>query len=182
MVSDGAEFAVGDIERLFEEARRNTELNMKIGRNIIIDAGVMCKSRSGGPERKIQKGSEHRVNKRNLSSNDTNSDLPKYRKKGRREETVTPTTSGYNLRPRIGKREESRPTIQRKAQQGGPVRSRKGRERNDSPHTSRSEQDQATRMPGEEVINNGKTRKEEERGQRNPCHWRLGRKRQLQVI
>ncbi|GFV25380.1 uncharacterized protein TNCV_1146511 [Trichonephila clavipes] len=89
-------------------------------------------SRSGGPERKVQKGSEHRVNKRNLSSNDTNSDLPKYRKKSRREETVGPTTSGYNLRPRIGKREESRPTIERKIQQGRPVRSRKGRERNDS--------------------------------------------------
>ncbi|GFV28565.1 uncharacterized protein TNCV_3985161 [Trichonephila clavipes] len=91
-------------------------------------------SRDGGPERKVQKGSEHRVNKRNLSSNDTNSYLPKYRKKSQREETVTPTTSGYNLRPRIGKREESRPTIERKAQQGGPVRSRKGRERNDSPY------------------------------------------------
>ncbi|GFV40553.1 retrovirus-related Pol polyprotein from transposon opus [Trichonephila clavipes] len=90
-------------------------------------------SRSGGPERKVQKGSEHRVNKRALSSNDTNNDLPKYRKKSRREETVTPTTSGYNLRPRIGKREKSRPTIERKAQQG-PVRSRKGRERNDSPY------------------------------------------------
>ncbi|GFW11676.1 uncharacterized protein TNCV_43111 [Trichonephila clavipes] len=91
-------------------------------------------SRSGGPEGKVQKGSEHRVNKRALSSNDTNYDLPKYRKKSLREETVTPTTSGYNLRPRIGKREESRPTIERKAQQGGPVRSRKGIERNDSPY------------------------------------------------
>ncbi|GFX51261.1 uncharacterized protein TNCV_2736121 [Trichonephila clavipes] len=90
--------------------------------------------RSGGPERKVQKGSEHRVNKRALSSNYTNSILPKYRKKSRREETVTPTTSGYNLRPRIGKREEFRPTIERKAQQAGPVRSRKGRERNDSPY------------------------------------------------
>ncbi|GFX54152.1 hypothetical protein TNCV_2337881 [Trichonephila clavipes] len=38
-------------------------------------------------------------------------------------------------------------------------------------HTSRSEQDQATRMPDEEVINNVKTRKREERVQRNP-HWR----------
>ncbi|GFT43164.1 hypothetical protein TNCV_5120111 [Trichonephila clavipes] len=55
-------------------------------------------------------------------------------KKNRREETVTPTTSGYNLRPRKGKREESRLTIERKTQQGGPVRSRKGRERNDSPY------------------------------------------------
>ncbi|GFT65543.1 uncharacterized protein TNCV_3607921, partial [Trichonephila clavipes] len=92
-------------------------------------------SRSGGPERKVQKGSEHRVNKRALSSNyKTNHSLTKYRKKSRREETVTPTTSCYNLRPRIVKREESRPTIERKAQQGGPVRSRKGRERNDSPY------------------------------------------------
>ncbi|GFT16049.1 uncharacterized protein TNCV_3315841 [Trichonephila clavipes] len=90
--------------------------------------------RSGGSERKIRKGSEHRVPKRNLSSNDTNSVFPNIRKKSRREETVAPTTSGYNLRPRIGKREESRPTIERKAQQGGPVRSRKGRERNDSPY------------------------------------------------
>ncbi|GFW07921.1 retrovirus-related Pol polyprotein from transposon 17.6 [Trichonephila clavipes] len=88
-------------------------------------------SRSGGPERKVQKGSEHRENKRDLSSNyRTNHNLTKFRNK--REETVTPTTSGYNLRPRIGKREESRPTIEGKTQQGGPVRSRKGRERNDS--------------------------------------------------
>ncbi|GFW02602.1 uncharacterized protein TNCV_2456161 [Trichonephila clavipes] len=200
MVSDGTEFAVGDIKRLFEEARRNTKLSMKNGRNIIIDTGVVCKLRvldvknnnvviwkvgkrltinvdqvrihchrkcdeteigtgssdngsmrdessgfdrvqrgsnesSGGPERKVEKGSEHRVPKRALSSNyRTNYDLPKFRKKSRKEETVTPTTSGYNLRPRNGKREESRPTIERKTQQGGPVRSRKGRERNDSPY------------------------------------------------
>ncbi|GFX62005.1 uncharacterized protein TNCV_276531 [Trichonephila clavipes] len=61
------------------------------------------KKGSGGPERKVQKVSEHRVPKRNLSSNDTNSVLPKNRKKSRREETVASTTSGYNLRPRIGK-------------------------------------------------------------------------------
>ncbi|GFU71784.1 retrovirus-related Pol polyprotein from transposon opus [Trichonephila clavipes] len=70
--------------------------------------------KSGGPERKVQKGSEHRVPKRNLSSNDTNSDLPKYRKKSQREKTVAPTTSGCSLRPRIGKRKESQPTIERK--------------------------------------------------------------------
>ncbi|GFX82160.1 uncharacterized protein TNCV_4398191 [Trichonephila clavipes] len=64
----------------------------------------------------------------------TNHSLTKFRKKSRWEETVTPTTSGYNLRPRIGKREESRPTIERKTQQRRPVRSRKGRERNDSPY------------------------------------------------
>ncbi|GFU41898.1 uncharacterized protein TNCV_2891671 [Trichonephila clavipes] len=87
-------------------------------------------SRSGGPERKVRKGSEHRVPKRNLSSND-----------------------------------------RRKTQQGGPVNPEKA-EKGTIVHTSRSEQDQATGMPDEEVINNGKTRKGEERGQRNPCHWR----------
>ncbi|GFW12245.1 uncharacterized protein TNCV_5111901 [Trichonephila clavipes] len=92
-------------------------------------------SRSGGPERNVQMGSEHRVNKRALSSNYiTNHSLTKYSRKSRREETVTTTTSGYNLRPRIGKREESRPTIERKTPQGGPSRSRKGKERNDSPY------------------------------------------------
>ncbi|GFT29550.1 uncharacterized protein TNCV_3216211 [Trichonephila clavipes] len=223
MVSDGTEFAVGDIERLFEEARRNTkakhekwekyynrhrrdvQIKVKIYRHRKCDEteigtgnsdngslhdessgfdrvqrrsnksqdgekhtnktnkrgprirsipsswsekGRMIKkskkerlgykrsheSRSGGPERKVQKGSEHKVPKRNLSSNDTNSVLPKNRKKSRREETVAPTTSGYNLRPQIRKREESRPTIERKTEQRGPVRSRKGKGRNDSPY------------------------------------------------
>ncbi|GFT49001.1 hypothetical protein TNCV_3874701 [Trichonephila clavipes] len=32
------------------------------------------------------------------------------------------------------KREESQPTIERKTQQGGPIRTRKGRGRNDSPY------------------------------------------------
>ncbi|GFW10405.1 uncharacterized protein TNCV_5097561 [Trichonephila clavipes] len=92
-------------------------------------------SRSGGPERKVQKGSEHRGNKRALSSNyRTNHSLTKLRKKSRREQTVTPTTSGYNLKTRIGKREESRPSIERKTPQGGLSQSRKGRERNDSPY------------------------------------------------
>ncbi|GFX61562.1 retrovirus-related Pol polyprotein from transposon 412 [Trichonephila clavipes] len=72
-------------------------------------------SRSGGPERKVQKGSEHRVPKRALSSNDrTNHNLTKFRKKSPGEETVTPTTSGYNLRPQNGKGVESRPTIEMK--------------------------------------------------------------------
>ncbi|GFV75325.1 retrovirus-related Pol polyprotein from transposon 412 [Trichonephila clavipes] len=258
MVSDGTEFAVGDIERLFEEARRNTEtkqekwkkyynrrrrdVQIKVNDWVLVathplssatrkvvakfkpkfedqvriyrhrkcneteigtgssDNGSLRdessgfdrvqrrsndsrdgkkkgykrsdESRSGGPERKVQKGSEHRVNKRALSSNyRTNHSLTKFRKKSRREETVTPTTSGYNLRPRIGKREESRSTIERrhnKEVQFDPEKAEKGT----IVHTSRSEQDQATRMPEEEVINNGKTWKGEERVQRNPCHWR----------
>ncbi|GFU78357.1 uncharacterized protein TNCV_529001 [Trichonephila clavipes] len=91
-------------------------------------------SGSGGPERKIQKGSEHRVPKRALSSNyKTNSNLPKFRKRSRIEETVTPSTSGYNLRPRSGK-VESRPTMEMKTQQGGPVRARKSKGRNYNPY------------------------------------------------
>ncbi|GFY26766.1 hypothetical protein TNCV_4375121 [Trichonephila clavipes] len=83
---------------------------------------------------KDQKSLEQRLNKRNLSSNDSKSVLPRLRKKNPGKEKVTPTTSGYNLRPRKGKREESRLTIERKTQQRGPVRSRKGRERNYSPY------------------------------------------------
>ncbi|GFY11526.1 uncharacterized protein TNCV_3183641 [Trichonephila clavipes] len=58
------------------------------------------------------------------------------RKEGKAEgkRHLAPTTSGYNLRPRIGKREESRQTIERKIQQGGPVRSRKDKGRNNSPY------------------------------------------------
>ncbi|GFX96365.1 retrovirus-related Pol polyprotein from transposon opus [Trichonephila clavipes] len=172
MVSDGTEFAVGDIERLFEEARRNTETKHEIGRNIIIDVGVMCKLRvldvknnniviwkagkrltinvdqvriyrhrkcdemeigTGNSDNGSLRDESSGFDKVQRRSNDSR-DGKKKGKKSRREETVTPTTSGYNLRPRIGKREESKPTIERKAQQGGPVRSRKGRERNDSPY------------------------------------------------
>ncbi|GFU64223.1 uncharacterized protein TNCV_3745901 [Trichonephila clavipes] len=114
-------------------------------------------SRSGGPERKVQKRSEHRVNKKNLSSNDTNSDLPKYRKESRREETVTPTTSGYNLRARIGKKEGSTPTIERRAEQGGTVRSRKGRERNDSPYI-----EQRTRSSNKNAIRGGDQQRQDQ--------------------
>ncbi|GFS63058.1 uncharacterized protein TNCV_3743151 [Trichonephila clavipes] len=211
IVSDGTEFAVGDIETLFEEARRNTKTKhenwekyyyrrsrdvqikrvnegqvriyrhrkcdeteigtgssdngslrdessgfdriqwkpnesqdgKKKGSEIkreLEEKGLSFKndqgykksheSGSGGPERRIQ---NIKYVKKLLSSNyKTNSSIPKFRKKSRREETVTPTTRGYNLRPRNGKRVESRPTIERKTQQGGPVRSRKSRGRNDN--------------------------------------------------
>ncbi|PRD21916.1 UNVERIFIED_CONTAM: hypothetical protein NCL1_50502 [Trichonephila clavipes] len=228
MVSDGTEFAVGDIERLFDEARRNTkvkhekrdkyynrrrlDVQIKVGKRLTvnIDKVRICRRRkcdemeirtgssdsyssrhksssfesvqrrsnelqygrkkglgvkhqgerhtvkadkrgplirsppgswfepsrkikrrrkeiigykrsresgSVGPERKIKNGLEHRVTKRALSSN-YNNDLQKVRKKGRTEETVMPSTSGYNLRPRKGAKVESRPTIEMKTQQG----------------------------------------------------------------
>ncbi|GFX06522.1 uncharacterized protein TNCV_3017561 [Trichonephila clavipes] len=162
MVSDGTEFAVGDIERLFEEARQNTKAKhekwekyynrrrrdvqiesqdgkkkgsevkreleekglgfkndqgekqtnktnkrgpvissipsswseksrmIKRSKNERLGYKRSHESRSGGPERKVQKGSEHRVPKRALSSNDRTNNLPKFRKKSRIVETVTP--------------------------------------------------------------------------------------------
>ncbi|GFW52067.1 retrovirus-related Pol polyprotein from transposon 297 [Trichonephila clavipes] len=75
-------------------------------------------SGSGGPDRKIQNCSEHRIPKRALSSNYNTNDLPKFRKRRRTEETVMPSTRGYNLRPRNGRRVKSRSTIEMKTQQG----------------------------------------------------------------
>ncbi|GFV74887.1 uncharacterized protein TNCV_1041251 [Trichonephila clavipes] len=123
-----------------------------------------------GPERKIQKGSEHRVPKRALSSNyKTNSNLPKFRKKSRREETVTPTTSGYNLRRlhEVGK-EWSLDTSHREEDQFDPEKVEEGT----TASTSKSEQDQTTGMLDEEVINNGRTRKGKERVRESHYPWR----------
>ncbi|GFW08992.1 retrovirus-related Pol polyprotein from transposon opus [Trichonephila clavipes] len=200
MVSDGMEFAVGDIERLFDEARRNTKtkhekwekyynrrrrdvqikvndwvlvatyplssatrkvvakfkpkfkgpyrvLNVKNNNVVIWKAGKRltinvnqvriyrhrkCEGTGSSDNNSLRDESSDfdRVQRRSNESRDGK----KKGKKSRREETVAPTTSGYNLRPRIGKRKESRPTIERKTHQGGPVQSRKGRERNDSPY------------------------------------------------
>ncbi|GFT20483.1 uncharacterized protein TNCV_2183391 [Trichonephila clavipes] len=204
MVSDGTEFAVGNIERSFEEARRNTEtkhenwkkyynrrrhdVQIKVNDWVLVATHPLSsatrkvvakfKPKFEGPYRVLdvknnnvviwKAGKRLTINvdqvriyrHRKCDETETGTSSPddgslrdessgfdrgqrrsndsrdgkKKGKKSRREETVTPTTSGYNLRPRIGKREESRPTIERKAQQEGPVRSRKGRERNDSPY------------------------------------------------
>ncbi|GFX36994.1 uncharacterized protein TNCV_1174941 [Trichonephila clavipes] len=69
---------------------------------------ISLKKYQGGrhTKRKIQKDSEHRVPKRAFSSNNTNSVLPKCRKRGRTEETIMPNTSSYNLRPRSGGRDQ----------------------------------------------------------------------------
>ncbi|GFT19533.1 hypothetical protein TNCV_2534192 [Trichonephila clavipes] len=94
----------------------------------------------------------------------------KGRRKSRREQTVAPTTSGYNLRPRKEKREESRLTIERKTQ-GGTVRSRKGRGRNDSPYIEERTRS-SNKNADEEGINNGTTRNREERVRKSLSPWR----------
>ncbi|GFX25607.1 uncharacterized protein TNCV_2082421 [Trichonephila clavipes] len=210
MVSDGNEFAVGDIERLFEEARGNTkakhekwekyynrrrrDVQIKVNDWVLIATHPLSsatkevvakfkpkfegekhanktnkrgsvirsipsswseKSRrikrskkeiigykrsreSGwsGPERKIRKfrkSLDYRVPKRALSSNDSNV-LQKYSRKRAKQDKIAVGMNRYNIRPRGGIEVESRLNMERKTQQGGPVRSRKGRGRNDSPY------------------------------------------------
>ncbi|GFW94210.1 uncharacterized protein TNCV_1979501 [Trichonephila clavipes] len=100
----------------WSEPNRKLKMGMKETRSL--DSG------SGRPERKIKKGIGHRVAKRTSSSNNTN-DLPRFRKKVRTEETVMPSTSGYNLRPRRQAKVEPLLTNEMTTQQEGPVRARK---------------------------------------------------------
>ncbi|GFS99769.1 uncharacterized protein TNCV_1095761 [Trichonephila clavipes] len=55
-------------------------------------------------------------------------------KKRRTQDKVAASTNRYNLRPRGGREVESRPAMEMKTQQGEPVRSRKGRGKNDNPY------------------------------------------------
>ncbi|GFW13479.1 uncharacterized protein TNCV_1209451 [Trichonephila clavipes] len=238
MVSDGTEFAVGDIERLFDEARRNTKVKhekwekyyntrrrnvqIKVNDWVLIKTHPLSsatkkvvakfKPKFEGPytvlgvknnniviwrsekrlmvnvdqvriyrhrkcdEMEIRTGSSNSNSSRHESSSfdrvQRRSNESQYgRKKGsdkerpNTEETVIPNTSSYILRPRSGRSVVSRPTMEMKTQQGGPVRARKSK----AP-TLKSKQDQATRMPDEEVINNKRTRKgKDERILAEPC-------------
>ncbi|GFT07050.1 uncharacterized protein TNCV_1415881 [Trichonephila clavipes] len=73
-----------------------TSRKIKRSKNETIGYKRWRESGWGGPDRKIQKGSEHRVPKRALSSNYNTNDLPKFRKRGQTEETVMSSTSGCN--------------------------------------------------------------------------------------
>ncbi|GFX18427.1 uncharacterized protein TNCV_4307271 [Trichonephila clavipes] len=103
-----------------EKSRR-----IKRSKNEVLGYKRSRESGSSGPNRKFRKNSIYRVTKRALSSND--SVLQKYSWKSPKKDTVAVNTNQCNLRPRGGREVESRPAIERKTQQGGPVRSRKGR-------------------------------------------------------
>ncbi|GFV99997.1 retrovirus-related Pol polyprotein from transposon 297 [Trichonephila clavipes] len=138
MVSDGTEFAVGDIERLFvRRLNEKQKLSMKNGRNIVIDAGVMCKVRKCD-ETRIGTGSSD-----NGSLRDDSSGFDKVQR--RSNESQDGKKKGSDVKRELEEKGlcfkndqdqevESRPAIERKTQQGGPVRSRKGRGRNDKPY------------------------------------------------
>ncbi|GFU57710.1 uncharacterized protein TNCV_3638621 [Trichonephila clavipes] len=160
MVSDGTEFAVGEILRnCLRKLDETQTLSMKNGRNIIVDAGVMCKLRKCD-EMEIRTGSSDSNSSRHKSSSfdrvqRRTSELQNDRKKGldvKREleekglsfknDQETPNTQDkvaasenrYNLRPRGGREVESRTAMEMKSQQGGPIQSRKSRGRNDNPY------------------------------------------------
>ncbi|GFT05633.1 hypothetical protein TNCV_1044951 [Trichonephila clavipes] len=78
---------------------------------------------------------------------------------------MRPNTSGYNLRPREGAKVNSRPANEKRTQQGGPVRSRRGREkqqymsyteeqRRSSSRNTRSRRGLATTLAGENKWSN----------------------------
>ncbi|GFW74381.1 uncharacterized protein TNCV_2412801 [Trichonephila clavipes] len=122
MVSDGNEFAVGDIDRLFEEARRNTKAkHEKMEKYYNRQCGGMCK-----------------------------------------------------LKPRGGREVESQPAMEMKTQQGGPVRSRKSRGRNDNPYI-----EERTRSGNRNVRRIGDQQREyqERKGASTRRSLSLGRKR-----
>ncbi|GFW03092.1 uncharacterized protein TNCV_157121 [Trichonephila clavipes] len=101
MVSDGTAFAIGDIERLFEEAGGNTKAKHE---------------------------------KWGKSYNRCRRDVQIKKQKLNKKETVTPSTSSYSLRPRSGRRVESRPTKEMKTHQRGPVRAGNSKGKQYSPY------------------------------------------------
>ncbi|GFX11726.1 uncharacterized protein TNCV_4340722 [Trichonephila clavipes] len=210
MVSDGTEFAVGDIEILFEEARRNTEtkqekwkkyynrrrrdVQIKVNDWVLVATHPLSsatrkvvakfKPKFEGPYRVLDVKNNNvviwKAGKRltinvdqvriyrhrkcdeteigtgssdNGSLRDESSDFDRVQQRsnesqdGKKEGTLSsnykinsnlPNSNAHHkrLQPQTTKRKkvESRPTIERKTQQRGPVRSRKGRGRNDSPY------------------------------------------------
>ncbi|GFS95699.1 uncharacterized protein TNCV_250961 [Trichonephila clavipes] len=113
-------------------------------------------SGSSGPERKIRKGSDYRVPKRALSSNDSNV-FQKCDRKRSKQDKVAAGGNKYNFRPRGGIEVESRPAMERKTQQGGSVRSRKGRGRNYNPYI-----EERTRSGNRNARRRGEQQREEQ--------------------
>ncbi|GFY02634.1 hypothetical protein TNCV_3505141 [Trichonephila clavipes] len=72
-------------------------------------------------------------------------------KKHRTQDKVAVSENRYNLRPRCGREVEFRPALEMKTQQGGPVRSRKSRGRNDNPYKIRQQEYQTERVTDLEV-------------------------------
>ncbi|GFV61350.1 uncharacterized protein TNCV_445661 [Trichonephila clavipes] len=181
MVSDGTEFAVGDIEKLFEEARLNTKAkhekwgkyhnrrrrNVQIKVNdwvLVATHPLRSATRKVEPNFKPKFEGPYRV----LGVKNNNVVIWKVGKRLTinvdQKEKLKRRDSDKRLQPQTTKWKASGvPTDHKgKKQQGGPVQSRKGRGRNDSPYIEERSRS-INKNADEEVINNGKTRKGKER-------------------
>ncbi|GFW27373.1 uncharacterized protein TNCV_590681 [Trichonephila clavipes] len=150
---------------------------IKRSKNEIIGYKRSRESGSSGPDRKLRKSSDYRVPKRVLSSND--SVFQKCSRKRPKQDKVAVSTNRYNLRLRGGREVESRSAMERKTQQGGPVRSWKGRGRKDSPYI-----EERTRSNNRNARRGG-DRQRQNQERKGACTGKSipggpGRKRQLQ--
>ncbi|GFV97491.1 hypothetical protein TNCV_2039991 [Trichonephila clavipes] len=73
-------------------------------------------SGSGGPERKCKRAPRQQGAKQKFSVK--SNDLPNFSIRNRRNKTVMPITSGYNLRSRRDAKMEFRPANEKRTQQG----------------------------------------------------------------
>ncbi|GFX90336.1 retrovirus-related Pol polyprotein from transposon 17.6 [Trichonephila clavipes] len=112
-------------------------------------------------DRDSREAKRNRTAKRKLTSVNSN-DLPYFRKRCRRDETVMPTTSRYKLRPRRGAKVESRPPSEKRVQQGGPVGSRGNRGQQSTAPALKSKEGQAAGVPEAEEVSNSIARRGQE--------------------
>ncbi|GFX11727.1 uncharacterized protein TNCV_4340721 [Trichonephila clavipes] len=202
MVSDGTEFAVGDIEILFEEARRNTEtkqekwkkyynrrrrdVQIKVNDWVLVATHPLSsatrkvvakfKPKFEGPYRVLDVKNNNVVIWKAGKRLTINVDQVRIYRHRKCDETEIGTGSSDNgsLRDESSDfdRVQQRSNESQDGKKEGSERGRHNKEDQFDPEkaeegttapTSKSEQDQATRMPDEEVINNGRTRKGKER-------------------
>ncbi|GFY17945.1 uncharacterized protein TNCV_3384381 [Trichonephila clavipes] len=174
MVSDGTEFTVGDIERLFEEARRNTKAKHEKWEKYY-------NTRRRDVQIKVNDWVMVATHPLNSA---TRKEVIIYRhSKCDKTEIGTGSSDNGSLRDESSgfDRVQRRSNESRDGKKKGSERGRHNKEDQFDPEkaeegtiapTSKNEQDLATRMPDKEVINNCKTRKREERVRKSLCPWR----------
>ncbi|GFX39970.1 uncharacterized protein TNCV_2647331 [Trichonephila clavipes] len=196
-VSDGMEFAVGDIERFFEEARRNTKAKHEkwekyYNRHMrdmpikVNDWVLVAKHPLSSATRKVvakfkpkfedqvriyrhRKCDETEIgtgSSDNGSLHDESSGFERVQR--RSKESQDGKKKGSEVKRELEEKWLSFRNDQGRHNREDQFDPEKAEEGTIAP-ASKNEQDQATRMPDEEVINNGKTRKGEERVRKSLC-------------
>ncbi|GFU89862.1 uncharacterized protein TNCV_4743031 [Trichonephila clavipes] len=218
MISDGTEFAVGDIERLFQEARRNTEtkdgnwkkyynrrrrdVQIQVNNWVLVATSYLSsatrkvvakfKPNFEGPYRELYVKNNNVVIWKARKRLTINVDQVRIYRHRKCDETDigTGSSDNGNLRDessgfdKVQRRSNDSRDDREREREWSSDRSWRGRHNKEDQFdpekaeegtiapTLKNEQDQTTRMPDEEVINNGKTREGEERVRKNLCPWR----------